>query len=43
MFIPTLDANIIRTTGHLLHLTIHIEYKVLNVFNMHVFIAHMHI
>lgn len=26
MFIPTLDANIIRTMGHLLHLTTHIEY-----------------
>lgn len=43
MFIPTLNANIIRTMGHVLHLTTHIEYKVLNVFNMHVFTADMHI
>lgn len=43
MFILTLNANIIRTMGHLLYLTTHIEYKVLNIFNMHVFTADMHI
>lgn len=43
MFIPPLHANIIRTMGHLLHLTTHIEYNILNVFNMHIFIADMHI
>lgn len=33
-----INANIIRTTGHLLHFTSHIEYKLLK---MPVFIAQM--